>query len=61
MPPLMWDYYDDTIINTDNNIIYNEECNEFFSLILDNSFIKLKKLIRGGIKWSLHEIEVDIT
>lgn len=54
-------YYDDTIIDIDNDIIYNEECNKFFSLILDNSFIELKKLICGGIEWSLYEIEIDIT
>ena len=54
-------YYDDTVIDTNNDITYHRESTELCDLILNNSLDKLKNLVCRGIGWNFSKFDVDIT
>ena len=54
-------FHGGNIINTDNDITYNEKSHEFLTTPLDISLNKLFRMLYDRLCWNILEIEVEIT
>jgi hypothetical protein len=54
-------FHGGNIINTDNDITYNEKSREFSTTPLDISLNKLFRILYDRLCWNILEIEVEIT
>jgi len=53
--------YIGTIINNNNNIIYNGKGTKFLSVTLNMSLNKLSTMLCDWLGWNMFEIKVEIT